>query len=60
MLHWRISSIAGLGAPVCARVWALPDCAARRVFARAMERVFEPDHCRRIHDIYMIGRLLRG
>lgn len=61
MLHWRLSSIAGLGAPVCARAWALPDCAARRAFGRAMELAFDqPDHCRIIRDTYLIGWALRG
>lgn len=65
-MHWALSSLAGLMLtgryrPVCAFVWGLPDCAARRAFGRAMEVAFgEVDHCRRVRDTYLIGRALRG
>lgn len=64
-MHWHLSSLAGLlltgrYKPVCAIV-ALhaPDCGAKRAFERAMERTFEPDHCRRIAAIWLIGDALR-
>ena len=66
MWHWRLSSSLGLlltgrYKPVCAIVYGLPDCAARRAFLRLMDRAFgEGDHCRRIALTYRMGRLLRG
>ena len=66
MLHWTASSLAGLlltgrYQPVCAAVYAAPDCAARRAFLRLMDRVFaETDHCRRIALTYRVGCALRG
>lgn len=63
MIHWHLSATAGLVLtgryePVCSIVWGLPDCAARRAFGAAMDRAFEPGHCRRIRAIYLIGRAL--
>lgn len=66
MWHWRLSSSLGLlltgrFKPVCAIVYGLPDCAARRAFLQLMDRVFaERDHCRRVALTYRVGRLLRG
>lgn len=66
MLHWTASSLAGLlltgqYQPVCAAVYSLPDCAARRAFLRLMDRAFEePDHCRRVWMTLQIGRAIRG
>ena len=63
--HWIASSTAGLlltgrYEPVCSRVYCLPDCAFRRCFIRATDRVFhERDHARRIHLTYRVGRALR-
>lgn len=64
MMHWRASSAAGCilicrPVPVCAIVYGLPDSAFRRAFLRAMDRAFEPDHCRRVWITYQIGRALR-
>lgn len=65
MIHWRASSALGLlltgrHRPVCAAVYAAPDCAARRAFCRAVGWWFgEPDHARRIALTYVIGRALR-
>lgn len=65
-LHWTISSAAGFVMtgrfkPVCAIVYGLPDCAARRAFLRLMDRAFrETNHCRRVALTYRVGRLLRG
>lgn len=65
MTHWRASSLAGLlltgrWRPVCAWVHGLPDSAFRRAFVAAMDRLFEPGHCRRIHDAWLIGAAVRG
>lgn len=65
MLHWTASSLAGLlltgrYQPVCAAVYAAPDCAARRAFLRLMDRVFaESQHCRKIWMTYHLGRAIR-
>lgn len=65
MLHWHVSSALGLiltgqHRPICAAVYAAPDCRARRVFMWAMDRAFaERDHCRRVALTYQIGRAIR-
>ncbi|SEN51575.1 hypothetical protein SAMN04489859_1008134 [Paracoccus alcaliphilus] len=65
MLHWRVSSAIGLlltgrARPVCAIVYAAPDCAARRAFLRLMDMAFgERDHCRRIWLTERISRAIR-
>lgn len=65
MWHWRLSSTLGLlltgrYQPVCAAVYAAPDCMARRAFLRMMDTVFaEKNHCRRIALTYRIGRAIR-
>ena len=65
MWHWRLSSSLGLllsgrFKPVCAIVYGLPDCAARRAFLRLMDRVFaESQHCRKIWTTYHLGRAIR-
>lgn len=65
MHHWRASSVVGLlltgrYRPLCAAVYAAPDCLPRRLFLRAMDRVFgEPDHARRVWLTYIVGRALR-
>lgn len=64
MMHWHASAALGLvltgrPIPVCALVYAAPDCAARRAFLRAMDRAFgETAHCRRIWLTYRIGRAI--
>ena len=66
MFHWYASScigfvLTGRFRPLCAIVHALPDCQARTMFARDMDRRFgEERHCERIHDIWLIASLLRG
>ena len=66
MTHWYLSSclgviLAGQFRPVCSVVAALPDCCPRRIFIAQMDHVFdEARHCGRIHDTWLIGRLLRG
>lgn len=66
MIHWHVSSCAGFlltgqYRPVCSIVWAMPECRPRQAFADLMNRVFdEVRHCGRIHDTWLIGRLLRG
>lgn len=62
--HWIASSTAGLVLtgqfrPLCSVAYEAPDCALRRAFLRAMDRAFEPDHCRHIAMIYRTGRALR-
>lgn len=65
-LHWTISSAAGFvltgtARPLCSIVFEAPDCAARRAFLRAADRLFsEQNHCRRVALTYRVGRLLRG
>ena len=65
MTHWQASSALGLlltgrWRPVCAWVHGLPDSAFRRAFVAAMDRLFEPGHCRRIHDTWLIGAAVRA
>ena len=65
MTHWRASSLAGLlltgrWRPLCSIVHGLPDSRFRRGFVAAMDRLFEPGHCRRIHDTWLIGAAVRG
>ena len=65
MTHWQASSALGLVLtgryrPVCAWVYGLPDSAFRRAFVAAMDRAFEPGHCRRVADTYAIGAAVRG
>lgn len=66
MKHWLASSCAGFllsgqFRPVCSLSQSLPDCRPRRAFEARMDRVFiQPDHCRIIHDTWLIARLLRG
>ena len=66
MIHWHTSSALGLiltgrYRPVCSIVHGLPACRPRTAFARHMDAVFREDrHCGRIHDTWLIGRLLRG
>lgn len=66
MLHWHASSLAGFlltgtYRPVCSLSQSLPPCRVRSAFEARMDRVFgEIEHCRRIHDIYTVARLLRG
>lgn len=66
MLHWHVSSCAGFlltgqYRPVCSIIWGLSDCRPRTAFARCMNATFcEDRHCGRIHDTWLIGRLLRG
>ena len=63
--HWHASSLAGLlltgrYRPLCAAIYAAPDCAARRATMRALDRAFgERGHCLRIALIYATGRGLR-
>ena len=64
MLHWNASvsmnlALGGRMQPLCARVHAWPDSAVRTAFLRAMDRVFEPDHCARIRATWLIGDMLR-
>ena len=64
--HWMLSSAAGFiltgqYRPICSLSQSLPDCAPRRAFERAMERVFdEPGHVQRVHRVWLLGRALRG
>lgn len=66
MLHWHVSSclgfvLTGRFRPVCSISQSLPPCHARRAFEAHMDRAFsETGHCRRIHDTYVLARLLRG
>ena len=63
--HWCCSSLAGLVLtgqyrPLCSSIHAAPDCMARRAAVRALGRVFDdPEHTRRIHDTWLVGRALR-
>ena len=64
-MHWTVSSIAGFlltgqYRPVCSLSQSLPDCGPRRAFERAMDRAFEPDHCRKIHATWLIGYAVRS
>lgn len=65
MWHWRVSSAAGFiitgtARPLCSIAYEARDCAARRAFLRAADRLFaETDHCRRIALTYRLGRALR-
>lgn len=65
MHHWIASSALGFALtgrwrPLCAAVYAAPDCRARTAFMMAMDRAFgERDHCRRIALTYQIGHALR-
>lgn len=63
-MHWAASSCLGLlltgcYKPFCAVVYETRDCAARRAFLRAMDRVFEPDHCRIIWATWAVGNAIR-
>lgn len=64
--HWTASSLAGAlirwqYRPVCSLIHASPDCLARRAAVRALGRAFDdPEHTRRIHDTWLLGRTLRG
>ena len=64
--HWIASSTLGAALtgqyrPICSLTQSLPDCPPRRAFEREMNRRFHEDrHCGRIHDIWLIGWLLRG
>lgn len=65
MTHWQASSALGLlltgrWRPLCSIVHGLPDSRFRRGFVAAMDRLFEPGHCRRISDTYAIGAAVRG
>ena len=65
MNHWQASSLAGVVLtgrykPLCATVHGLPDSRFRRTFIAAMDRLFEPGHCRRVADTYAIGAAVRG
>ena len=66
MWHWRVSSAAGFiitgtARPLCSIAYEARECAARRAFLRAADRLFdEIGHCRRIAITYRVGRLLRG
>lgn len=66
MWHWQTSSalgfvLTGQFRPVCSLSQSLPDCCIRRAFEARMDRAFsEVGHCRRIHDTYVLARLLRG
>ena len=63
-MHWWLSSAAGLvltgrPIPVCALVYAAPDCAARRGFIRATDWWFgECGHARRVWLTWQIGRAI--
>lgn len=65
MTHWIVSSTLGLlltgrYIPVCAAVYGVPDCAARRAFLRLMDMAFhERNHCRRIWLTYRFARSIR-
>ena len=65
MRHWVASSVLGLlicgtYRPLCAIVYATPDCLGRRVFLAAMDRAFgEGDHCRKIWTIWAVSDALR-
>lgn len=65
MLHWHASACLGLVLtgrywPLCAAVYAAPDCRARRAFLLAMDRLFgERDHARRVWLTYEIGRAIQ-
>lgn len=64
MWHWRLSSTLGLlltgrYQPVCAAVYAAPECMARRAFLHAADWLFDEDqHCRRIWLTYRLGRAI--
>ena len=63
-VHWIASSTAGFALtgqfrPVCSIVYEMRDCPPRRAFLRAMDRAFEPDHCRIIALTYRVSRALR-
>lgn len=66
MIHWHVSSalgfvLTGQYRPVCSASQSLPPCRVRRAFEARMERAFDdPGHCRRIHDTYVLARLLRS
>lgn len=66
MLHWYVSSCAGFVLsgrfrPVCSIVHVMPECRAKAAFSQDMNRRFgELRHCGRIHDTWLIARLLRG
>lgn len=63
--HWAASSAAGFvltgtARPLCSIAYEARECAARRAFLRAADRLFsETDHCRRIALTYQVGRALR-
>ena len=62
--HWHASSLAGLlltgrYQPLCAAIYAAPDCAARRAAMRALDRAFqEKNHCQRVAIAYSAGKFL--
>ena len=62
--HWHASSLAGLlltgrYRPLCAAIYAAPDCAARRAAMRALDRAFqEENHCQRVAIDYSAGKFL--
>lgn len=66
MTHWHVSSalgflLTGQYRPVCSIAHGLPDSRARQAFETRMDRFFgEIEHCRRIHNTYVLARLLRG
>ncbi|MBD9528962.1 hypothetical protein [Paracoccus sp. PAR01] len=43
--------------PLCSRVYALPDSCFRTAYLRAMDRIFERDHCMAIHARWLIQRI---
>lgn len=63
--HWMLSAAAGFAItgtarPLCSIAYEARDCAARRAFLRAADRLFaETDHFRRIALTYRLGRALR-
>ena len=63
-MHWTASSCLGLlltgrYKPVCAIAYEARDCAARRAFLLAMDRVFEADHCRIVWATWAVGNAIR-
>ena len=64
MWHWRVSSAAGFIItgrlrPLCSIAYEARECAARRAFLRAADRLFaESDHCRRVAITYSAGKFL--
>lgn len=61
MTHWRASCWinCALGGradePLCSRVYRQPESRWRTAYLRLMDLAFdEPDHCLRVHVIYLI------